>query len=451
LKKSLVTLSVTAAALLLTGCFDNGSSAAPPTNMQATAGEGRVKVEWTAASGVDYWLFTATDAALSVLNWTGLANAHVYINATTPFYACGLLNDTPHYFMANGHINGGPGGAGSTQVSATPYNASDKWVAAPTIPTTNLNGVGYTGLTTCSNNSTSASGNFAAVGAGGAIYTSANNGQTWAAPTAAPSGLPDLYAVTGYAANQNNTASPGLRWIAVGAGGVSVYSTDGVTWQQGRSAAIPANPSLNAITQVAGTFFAVGDAANIYSTTDGTNWVAHTPATSVTTNNLRGIAHGTNYVAVGDGGAILTSADGNTWAAHTLTPALTSNLKQVASIGNVMVAVGDGGTIVASKDAGATWVVQTLAGAPNLTSVAAELQTKMNDVVDGWLGVAPTVQFVALDSNGNAYATQSNAANTGNLTWSVAIPTGASTSNALVGSGFGYVAVGNAGEVATAF
>jgi photosystem II stability/assembly factor-like uncharacterized protein len=454
-KKTLTLLFVTLTALLLNGCLDNGTPAAPPTNMKATAGEGRVQVEWTASSGVDYWLFTSTDMALSVLNWTGLANSHVYINATTPFYACGLLNETAHYFVANGRINGGAGGAGSSQVSATPYNASSKWTATPAFSTANLNGVGYASLTTCSNNTMSASGNFAAVGAGGVIYTSVDNGQNWVAPPTVPSGLPDLYAITGYAANQNNATTPTLKWIAVGAGGVSVYSADGVTWLQGRMATTPASSSLNAITQVTGTFFAVGDAANIYSTTDGTNWVSHTPATTVTTNNLRGIAHGTNYVAVGDGGTILTSADGNTWVAHTVTmpsstTPLTANLKQVASIGNLIVAVGDGGTVVTSKDAGTTWVVQTLASGSNLIGVTAELQTKMNDVIDGWLGIIPTVQFVAVDSNGNAYATQSNAANTANLTWSAAIPTSASSLNALVSSGFGYIAVG-AGSVTAAF
>jgi hypothetical protein len=452
-KKTLTLLFVTLTTLLLNGCLDNGTPAAPPTNMKATAGEGRVQVEWTASSGVDYWLFTATDMALSVLNWTGLPNAHVYINASSPYYLCGLFNDTTYYFVTNGRNNGGPGGASSLQVNAMPYNASANWTITPAVSgvpaSINLNGVGYAGMTTCSNTASSSSGQFAAVGTGGTIYTSADNGQSW---TARPPFTSDLNAIAGYATNQNNSSTPALLWVAVGAGGATTYSNDqGLTWKEGRAIPTIPNPTLNAIIQVAGTFFAVGDAANIYSTTDGTTWVSHTPATTVTTNNLRGIAHGTNYVAVGDGGTILTSADGNTWTAHALTPALTSNLKQVAAIGNLIVAVGDGGTAVISKDAGATWVLQTLTGVPNLIGVTAELQTKMNDVIDGWLGIIPTVQFVAVDSNGNAYATKSNATNTANLTWSAAIQTGASNVNALTSSGFGYIAVGNAGAVTTAF
>ena len=453
MKKWLTLSIVLMTTSLLNGCsLDNGSPADPPTGMKATAGEGRVKIEWTASSGVEYWLFSATDAALSAFGWTSLPNAQVAINAQSPYYQCGLQNGIPYYFAVNGRVNGGPGGASSLQVNATPYDASGNWATPVAIPSaTNLYGVGYTSLTTCSNITTSASGGYATVGAGGEIYTSADNGQSWIPRTSTVS--TDLYAIAGYAANQNNATTPGLLWIAVGAGGVSVYSKDqGATWQPGRGATTPANPSLNAITQVAGTFFAVGDAGTILSTIDGTNWVVHTPATSVTTNNLRGIAYGTSYVAVGDNGTILTSTDGNTWTARTLTPALTSNLKQVATAGNLIVAVGDGGTIVTSKDGGATWVWQTLAGAPNLISVTAEFQIKANDVIDGWLGIVPNVQFVAVDNNGNAYVTKSNATITNDLTWATtAISTGATSLNALVSSGFGYVAVGNAGATVSAF
>ena len=272
--------------------------------------------------------------------------------------------------------------------------------------------------------------------------------------------------------------------MAVGAGGASMYNIDNNGWTPGNdynsnSLANPSNQDLNAIIEVGGTFFAVGNACVgsscasnagvILSSTDGATWTSHTPATTVTTNNLRGIAHGANYVAVGDNGTILTSGDGNTWASHAVTiplptiPAttapLTANLKQVASIGNLIVAVGDAGIIVMSKDAGATWVVQTLPNTPNLVGVTAESLIMGNDVianiVDGWLGIIPNVQFVAVDSSGNAYATQrspTNTANTTGLTWSqTIINTGASSLNAIVSSGFGYVAVGNAGTTTSAF
>jgi len=204
---------------LLSGCGgNNGSSAPPPTGFTATAGDGRVKLEWTPSPGVSYWIFTATDPGLNPSNWTGLPNAHGYSSVHLPFYMCGLFNATPYYFAMNGRINGGPGGSSSPTISATPYNASaSAWTANPkplskiingSIVSPDIYGVGYTSLTTCSNiASISSSGSFAAVGAGGAIFTSDDgiNWNTYSSPLST-----DLYAVTGYAAHQNNPASPDL-------------------------------------------------------------------------------------------------------------------------------------------------------------------------------------------------------------------------------------------------
>jgi hypothetical protein len=348
-------------------------------------------------------------------------------------------------------------------MSATPYNASlgnasAGWIANATAlsqnsVSPNVYGVGYASLNTCANNATSATGSFAAVGAGGAIFTSAD-GQLWNNPASPPSGFStDLFAVTGYAANQNNPGNPALRWVAVGAGGASIYglksisSPDGISWAVGN----PYNSgsaTLRSITHVAGTFFAVGDAGTILSSTDGIAW---TPQTSGITANLNGVTHGTIYVyiAVGDNGTILTSTYGysNTWTAHTTTA--TSNLRQVISFGSLIVAVGDAGTIVTSKDGGVTWDVQTL-GATNLVGIAVEPLNIASPVVDAWLGVAPSAQFVIIDSAGNAYASVSGVnPNANGLTWSAPIPTTATSLNTLVSSGFGYVAAGNSG--ATAF
>lgn len=413
---------------------------------------------WTASPGVDYWIFTATDPSLTAFNWTGLPNEHAYTSVATPFYMCGLLtstfgttNWTPYYFATNGRINGGPGGPSSSTISAIPYNASaNTWIANSSLSSQPLYGVGYASLLTCSNNATSAAGNFAAVGAGGVIFSS-SDGQNWNAATNVPSGLPDLYAVTGNAANLNNPTTPALLWVAVGDGGVTVYSNDGNYWYTGRPAL--GNPALRSLTHAGGTFVAVGDGGTIISSTDGINW---TTQTSISSNNLRGVTHGNNYVAVGDSGTILTSTNGASWSQVYASGISTfNNLRQVASVGSLYVAVGDAGTIVTSKDNGATWIAQTLPGAPNLVGVAAESQFVANDVVDGWLGVIPNVQFVAVDSSGNTYTTKSNpssTASTNGLTWSSATPiAGISSLNALVSSGFGYVAAGNSGATAYAF
>lgn len=437
---------------LLSGCYGKGSSADPPTNFTPAAGDGRVMLTWTSVPGVDYWLFTATDPSLTAFNWTGLAHAYARINALTPFYMCGLIDGLPYYFAANGRINGGPGGTSSPTISATPYNASagSYWHTGATGSAANLSGVGYTSLTTCGNIATiSSTGSFAAVGAGGAILTSPD-GISWTSQ-AAPSGFTtDLYAITGYAANLNNLTTPGLHWVAVGAGGASVYSTDGITWLAGGASNLTTQ-ALRSITQIGGTFYAVGDAGTIISSTDGIAWT-HRPynAANATTQNLNGVTHGAIYVAVGDSGTILTSSDGNTWAVKTPTSPITSNLRQVtffSSIyGNVYVAVGDGGTVVTSKD-GATWAAQTLSGTPNLVGITVETRAvdPSTASIDPLLGFISTAQFVAIDSAGKAYTSVNG------YTWSAAIPTGASSLNALVSSGFGYVAAGNTGVTAYAF
>ena len=441
-------LIATMATSMLGGCFNNGSTAPPPTGFTATPGDGRVRLNWTATPDVDYWIFTATDPSLTAFNWINLPNSGAYPSANSPFYVCGIFSGTPYYFAANGRIDGGPGGPSSLTISATPYNASTlAWIVGATpslIP--NLLSVGYTSLTTCSNNATSAAGGFVTVGTGGAIFTS-NDGMSWAAPTTPPPAFStDLYAVTGYAANQNNPGNPALRWVAVGTGGASVYSLDGDTWAVGNpfnsnSIANPNNYALRALTQVAGTFLAVGDTGTILSSTDGIIWTAQN---SGNTNNLQSVSRGIIYTAVGDSGTILTSVDGNSWTSPTA-PVITATLRQVTSFGSIIVAVGDGGTIVTSTDSGATWTSQALTGTPNLVEIAAESQLVINAIADPLLGYIANAQFIAIDSLGNAYTSPNG------ITWSTAASTGAASVNALVSSGFGYVAVGNAGVTASAF
>jgi hypothetical protein len=443
-------LIVAMATPLLSGCYGKGSSADPPANFTSSAGDGRAMLTWTPVPGVDYWLFTATDPSLTAFNWSGLAHAYAKINAPSPFYMCGLIDGLPYYFAANGRINGGPGGPSSPTVSATPYNASAAtWTVNPASLIQNIYGVGYASLTTCANiASISATGMFAAVGAGGAIFTSPD-GISWTSQTT-PSGFTtDLYAVAGYAASQNNPTNPALRWVAVGTGGASVYSTDGITWSVGGASNLTTQ-TLRSITQVSGTFYAVGDAGTIISSPDGITWT-HRPynAANATTQNLNGVTHGAIFVAAGDSGTILTSGDGNTWTAQT--SGTTSNLRQVTSFlsiyGSIYVAVGDGGTIVTSKD-GATWTTRILpGGTQNLVGITVESRAvdPATALADIWLGFISTAQFVAIDSAGNAYTSVNG------YTWSAATPTGSTSLNALVSSGFGYVAAGNAGATAYAF
>lgn len=455
MKKWLTLFIVLITTSLLNGCsLDNGSPADPPTNMATTAGDGRVKVTWTGNSGVDYWLFTAADAALTAFNWVGLTNSHVYINVQTPFYMCGLLNGTTYYFAANGRVNGGPGGASSLTVNDIPRIAGSTWNAVTATPLGDLLGVGYMGLSACTNNSTSAAGSFAAVGVNGTIFTSDKiDGiaptMSWTSHSVSAAFPHNFYAVAGYAANQNNTATPTLRWVAVGDGGASFISTDAgaATWSPG-TIYDSVKPALRSVMQTAGTFWAVGDTGTIQSSTDGITW---TIRTSNTTNNLRNITYGNGlFLAVGDAGTIITSTDGVTWIVRTSNTS--ENLRQVSSMLATFVAVGDNGAIVTSTDQGATWTKQsTSLGTPNFVGIASNLQQATIDsngtvYTSSTTGIAANMRFVVIDSSGNSYTSPDG------IDWTTAgISTGVSSLNTLVSSGFGYVAVGNAGATVSAF
>ncbi|MGA8865200.1 MAG: DUF6242 domain-containing protein [Gallionella sp.] len=458
MKKWFCMVIVAMVSTLLGGCgkFATGSSAPPPPWLLSTAGDGRVELNWTATPGVDYWVFAATDPALTAFNWTGLPNAQAVVAAPTPSYICGLIDGMTYYFATNGRINNGPGGPSSPTISLTPYNASaGPWTPVPISSTSSpdVYGLGYAGITTCANNSAlSAAGMFAAVGAGGVIFTSPD-GINWTQRSSPVS--TNLNAVTGYAANQNNTITPGLLWVAVGNGGTAVYSTDGVNWLT--STSTTTTQTLRSILHVGSSFFAVGDGGTIISSGDGNTWSTNVSNTS---NQLNGIAHGGYYVAVGNNGTIVANG-GNGWVVQTSNT--TSNLNQVAAIatayGSIYVAVGNGGTIVTSDSDlhNGIWTALTpISGNPNLIGVTVEPRgvetttayTTAPDV-DPWLGFISAAQFVAIDESGNTYTSVNGHDWTASAT--SVISCGTTCANALLSSGFGYVAAGNGGATAYAF
>lgn len=428
MKKWLSLAAIASLTTLLGACA--GKSAPAPNDFTATAGDGRVTVAWTPSSGVEYWLFMATDSSLTTTNWATRSNSYAFQNATAPRLICGLGNGVAFWFTINGRVDHGPGGPGAPAISATPRAAGSagNWTANGAIagnPT--LNGAGFAAMTTCTDPTRSvaytAGGMFAAVGAAGAILSS-TDGKTWTSRTT-PSGFTtDLYAVAGYAGNLDTPANPALKWVAVGDGGASVVSSDGVTWTTG-VAYDKTKPALRGVINAGATFLAVGDTGTIVTGSDGITWT--TRGAGVTTANLRGIAAGSAYVAVGDGGTILKSADFVTWTAQV--SGTTENLRSIVySAAYGFVAVGDKGAVLTSND-GITWTVRTaVTGTPDLVSVAS------------------TSQFVAVDGSGNAYVSTD-----GGATWSAAIATGSSSLNHLTSAGFGFVGVGGSGTTVYSF
>jgi hypothetical protein len=160
---------------------------------------------------------------------------------------------------------------------------------------------------------------------------------------------------------------------------------------------------------VGGTCYAVGDAGVIdLSVNSGGTWTAQTVGGGASA--LRAVAYGNfdnNVTApgvIGIGGLTPTSI--NTW-----------------------VAVGDAGAAFVNVNGASTWTSVPFAGAPNLTVVSY------------------TTQFVAIDAAGNAYASQTGASGT----WSAAAATGLASADGIVSNGYGYVAVGTAGDNASSF
>ena len=419
----------------LAACGGGGDSSPPPANVVATAGDNYIQVRWDAAAGVDYFVFTAVDASLTTLNWLNLPGGAAYVNVVPPLTLCAHINGQPRWFTVNGRTGSAPGGPGSPVVSATPRSAGGAWSGGATLAD-DLGAIGFAGSTTCQRSGLP-TGVLTAVGPAAAIHSS-TDAVNWTR-RAPPDGFTaDLHAIANYTANPNQTAGdPGLRTIAVGAGGAALISTDGsATWAVGQPFDA-GRATLRGIVAVGTTFVAVGDGGTIRSTADAVTW---NDLVSNTTANLNAIGFGTGrYVAVGDGGVLVDSInDGVTWTPKTIEGA--GSLRAIAygnSNNNVdnggvfpintFVAVGDGGKAVVSTDGGANWTVKTLDGAGDL------------------IGIAYISRFVAIDRAGNAFTS------TDGQTWSSAIATGASGLRAIVTNGYGYIAVGDGGVTTTSF
>jgi hypothetical protein len=432
-KKSIRCLTaIVVAVLAACGSSDQGSTPAP-TNVRAIGGDGYMLVSWDTVSGIDYFAFAANDPSLTSLNWLNLPGASAYVYVQSPMAMCGLVNGQEKWVTVNGRSGNSAGGPGSPAISATPRPAGDFWLSGtPMIDT--LNGIGFSIFTTCLPSGLP-TGFFTAVGPNAALYTSPD-GVNWSRISLPLDFTADLYAVANYTANINLTSNLGIRTIAVGAGGASLYSTDnGVTWNVGRSynAGLP---TFRGITTSGSLFLAVGDSGAIETTSDGITWSSVLAANS--TVNLNGVVYANGrYVAVGDGGTLLISTDnGFTWVPQTLfgvgtlrAIAYGNNDNNLSSGGirqiNTFVAVGDNGAAVVSNDGGLTWNVVSVPGATDLR------------------GVTYTTRFTAVDSSGNSFSSETG------QTWTALVETGQPGLNALATNGFRLVAVGAAGANAS--
>lgn len=155
------------------------------------------------------------------------------------------------------------------------------------------------------------------------------------------------------------------QFVAVGANGIILTSSDGATWTEGTSGTLE---NLNKVVYDPDNalYLIVGTNGTLLTSDDSA--VTWTPIdiSSVTTVNLYGIAvwpesGSLTYIAVGDGGEAITSPNSLAWTAQST--GITDDLQSVtvADLGGgtyKTVAVGMNGLIITSDDAGITWDYQ---------------------------------------------------------------------------------------------
>lgn len=390
--RALTAVAAILAATTLAACGGNkGDPAAPPTNVAVKAGDGRVTVTFNGQAGVDYWIFFAPGTGLTVDSWVNLPGAGVQRNAVSPAVISGLRNGQLYSFTINGRTQGGPGGPASATLTATPRLAGAEWVAGTALDAAELRGAVF-------------GSPYVLVGTGGKIFSSPiTDGRVYTALT------------SGTTADLNDVIVSGIAYIAVGAEGTVVGSSDAAATWTTRTSGTTA--TLNSIAVGSGRFVAVGNGGTIVTSTDGTTF---TPATSGTTANLRRVTFSSLFVAVGDGGVILTSTDGLTWTAATSNT--TANLRALALGFGLFIALGDDGALVTSPD-GTTWTARPSIGPVNVRSATV------------------ASQGVAVGTGGAIYTSPDG------VTWSA--QNSGSTANllAVTRAIFGYVAVGSGGVV----
>jgi len=196
-----------------------------------------------------------------------------------------------------------------------------------------------------------------AVGDGGTVITSTDNGVTWTAQTSGTT--ENLYAVRYDAATD--------IFIAVGANGKIIISPDGVSWVTQPSGVTNTLRAI-AYNQFGAGYVVVGSAGVVLISAAGTSWITESSGVTV---DLTGLSHdGVRYIATGGTGTIIASTNGIAWfprvsgTVNNLNAIITANIANVAT----RVTVGSDGVSLVSTDANAA--VWTAASTGTVYSLA---------------------------------------------------------------------------------
>lgn len=201
---------------------------------------------------------------------------------------------------------------------------------------------------------------FIAVGDGGTIITSIDEGVNWTIETSGTTA--DLYAV-----HFNPVTN---LYLAVGNSGTILTSADGSNWITSVSGVTNALYAI-AYNPTGVGYVVVGSAGRSLLSLTGSSWTTQT--TGVTTD-LTGITFdGGSYIATGNNGVILTSVNGINWFARTSGTTQKLSAVTVGNIANTatLVTVGSNGVTLTSTDgAGATWTPITSGTTNNLANIS---------------------------------------------------------------------------------
>lgn len=172
------------------------------------------------------------------------------------------------------------------------------------------------------------------------------------------------------------------KFVAVGANGTILTSTNGVNWANRTTGSTSAQ--LRDVAYGNGLFVAIGTSSLLRYSTDGETWVT-TGSSGASLKSLT-FAKGL-FVAVGDSGAIRTSVNGSNWTSRSTSPGTSEFLNAVKYAGDRFVGVGN----LSGSGEGAV-VVHSLDGT-NWTREVANIPSPL------WTAVTAAGQYVAASSS----------------------------------------------------
>jgi hypothetical protein len=230
-----------------------------------------------------------------------------------------------------------------------------------------------------------------------------------------------------------------VDYVAVGDAAALYKSTDGTNWTAIATGPASATVDFRAANYALAKFFAAGSAGQIYYSADMATWTAAT--TTNTTAPLNALAsNGSIVVAVGDNGTIRYSTDGIVWTAPTTVPTPNHLNAVIYSSSGLWIAAGANGTLLTSSDA-LTWTAQT--------SITPAINVSLNAIAAKYSVLAGTYTYVAVGAGGTVIKSNDGitwtSANVGTVVDLTAVVVPSTSSQFMTVSSTGNVFTGTTG------